>query len=183
VDLNKPIILFASFITPRKGLEYLARAYPHFYQKPNLIIVGKWRNENYREQIRTLLNKNVDEYIEAGFVLDQEMPMYYSVADIYVSPSLVEGFGLSLAEALACETPVVAFDSGSVAEVVGPGGILVPPKDVDGLVNAVNYLLMNPDVRKSMGKAGRTYVERNFSIGSMRDSTIAAYKRFLGVIG
>jgi glycosyltransferase involved in cell wall biosynthesis len=119
--------------------------------------------------------------IETGFVPDEMMPAYYSLADVYVSPSLMEGFGLPLGEALACGTPVVAFDAGAVAEVVGPGGILVPPRDVKGLAEAVSYLLQNPDIRNSMAAKGRDHIVREFSVSKMLEATLEAYERFLDV--
>src|SRR5206468_3134089 len=106
----------------------LARALPLIRPKPRLLLAGRWA-EDYRAHFLNLLGWAADQVVEAGYVPDEQLPAYYSLADVYVSPSLMEGFGLTLAEALACETPVVAADAGSVAEVVGPGGILVPPHD------------------------------------------------------
>jgi glycosyltransferase involved in cell wall biosynthesis len=175
------MILFAGFITPRKGLEYLAKAMHKLHPIPKLVIVGKWRNQAYRNYLTGLFDPIRTQVIETGFVDDDQMPLYYSLADVYVSPSLMEGFGLPLGESLACETPVVAFDVGATAEVVGPGGILVPPRDVDGLANAINYLLQNPEVRQAMGKEGRQHILREFSVEAMLSSTLEAYRRFLGV--
>jgi glycosyltransferase involved in cell wall biosynthesis len=182
-DPKDLVILFVSFITPRKGLEFLVHAYPKLQPRPKLLIIGKWRDEGYHQQIRSTLEKFTSSIVELGYVSDDQMPLYYSLADVYVSPSLMEGFGLPLGEALACETPVVAFDVGATAEVVGPGGILVPPRDVDGLANAINYLLQNPDVRQAMGKEGRQHILREFSVKAMLSSTLEAYQRFLGISG
>jgi len=177
------VILFVGFITPRKGLEFLARALPAIEPLPKLVIVGKWRNPGYRQEVLRLLQPVISQVIEAGFVPDEEMPDYYSLADVYVSTSLMEGFGLPLGEALACETPVVAFDAGATAEVVGPGGILVPPRDVDGLAKAVSRLLQNPEQCKAMGKVGRQYILNEFSVETMLKATLEAYERFLGAKG
>jgi glycosyltransferase involved in cell wall biosynthesis len=181
IDSGTPVILFAGFITPRKGLEYLARALVEISPPPCLLIIGKWRNLRYRRGVYTLLEPFRERVIETGFVPDEMMPAYYSLADVYVSPSLMEGFGLPLGEALACGTPVVAFDAGAVAEVVGPGGILVPPRDVKGLAEAVSYLLQNPDIRNSMAAKGRDHIVREFSVSKMLEATLEAYERFLDV--
>jgi len=175
------VVLFSGFITPRKGLEYLAQAMVEISPLPKLLIIGKWRNEAYRREVYSYLAPIRDQVIETGFVPDEMMPAYYSLADVYVSPSLMEGFGLPLGEALACGTPVVAFNAGAVAEVVGPGGILVPPRDVKGLANAVSYLLQNPDIRHSMAEKGREHIAREFSVSKMLEATLEAYERFLGV--
>jgi len=116
--------------------------------------------------------------VEVGFVPDEHMPLCYSSADVYVSPSLLEGFGLPLAEALACETPIVATNTGATAEVVGPGGIMVPPGDIIALAGAISDLLKDASLRHELGKRGREYIASNFSIQTMLYSTIEAYTRF-----
>ncbi len=103
ISPTEHVILFAGFITPRKGLEYLARALPAMDPLPRLVIVGKWRSPGYRQEVLSLLQPVIGQVVEAGFVPDEEMPDYYSLADVYVSSSLMEGFGLPLGEALACE--------------------------------------------------------------------------------
>lgn len=173
---EEPVILFASFITPRKGLEYLAQAIPMIKPKPKLIIAGKWRDNAYRKKVWKILEPIQDSIIETGFVADVDMPGLFSIADLYVSPSLLEGFGLPVAEALACEIPVVAVDAGAVAEVMGPGGILVEPRNPFQLARAISTLLQEPTLRQEMGKLGRAHIQTNFSVQSMVDSTIKAYE-------
>ncbi len=175
---HEPVILFAGFVTPRKGLKYLASALPLIHPSPRLVIVGRWRSRVYREQVFRSLGSAASQVIEAGFVPDEQMPAYYSLADVYVSPSLLEGFGLPLAEVLACETPVVTTNAGTAVEVVGPGGILVPPRDPIAFASAVSDLLKDASLRRKLGKRGREYVVSNFSIQTMLHSTLDAYERF-----
>jgi glycosyltransferase involved in cell wall biosynthesis len=173
---GEPVILFAGFITPRKGLEYLAQALPDIVPKPKLIIIGRWRSASYRKKVMQKFQSCLDQVVELGFVDDQDMPAYLSLADIYVSPSLLEGFGLPIVEALACETPVVAADAGSVAEVLGPGGILVKPRDPGSLAIEISRLLKDQSLRTHLGKAGRKYVVDEFSLEGMVESTLEAYQ-------
>jgi len=173
-----PVIMYVGFITPRKGLDYLAQALPMINPTPRIIIAGRWRNEKYRRQVMKLLEPVRENVIEVGFIRDEEMPAYYSLCDVYVSSSLMEGFGLPLAEALACETPVVAVDAGAVAEVIGPGGILVPARQVGEFADAVSILLQNATMREEMGRLGRGHIQKNFSVDSMLQATLDAYKRF-----
>lgn len=175
---REPIILFVGFVTPRKGLEYLARALPLIRPTPRLIIVGRWKSKTCRERFLRLLGSATSQIIEAGFVPDEQMLEYYSLADVYVSPSLLEGFGLPLAESLACETPVVTTAAGAAAEVVGPGGILVPPRDPLALADAISDLLKDPTLRTELGKRGREHIVSNFSIQTMLNSTLEAYRQF-----
>jgi glycosyltransferase involved in cell wall biosynthesis len=108
----------------------------------------------------------------------------YNAADVYVSTTGGEGFGLTLAESLACETPVVVTDWAAEREVVGPGGVMVPPlrdsygevvrfhssygmdwalPDPKGFVKPVLDLLSRPSRRRAMGAEGRRHVMRSFS--------------------
>jgi glycosyltransferase involved in cell wall biosynthesis len=178
INLDEPVILFAGFITPRKGLEYLAQAMPNIHPRPKLLIIGRWRSNSYRNRIMDLLQPIKEHVIELGFVDDQDMPYYFSMSDVYVSSSLLEGFGLPIAEALACGTPVVAADSGSVAEVMGPGGILVGQRDPQGLANGISKLLRNSSLRRELGTLGREYVVNEFSLDSMVQATLNAYEYF-----
>lgn len=163
IPKDAPVIFFAAFVTPRKGLEYLIQALQKMKHKPYLVIAGRWQNEAYRNYILSLAGPVEEQIIQVGFVSDESMPEFYSMADVYVSPSLLEGFGLPLAESLACETPVVAADSGSVKEVVGPGGLLVPPGNSDELASAIDRLLDDAKLRRKLGRDGKDYVRQTFN--------------------
>ena len=103
---------------------------------------------------------------------DDELRVLYCAADLIVSPTMAEGFGLTLAEAMACGTPVVATDYSAVSEVVGPGGILIPPAamftnpyahewalvDEPAMSAAVERLISKPAQRASLGADGRRHV-------------------------
>jgi glycosyltransferase involved in cell wall biosynthesis len=175
---GQPVLLFTGFVTPRKGLDYLAWALPLVRPAPRLVLVGRWADD-YRARFLGLLGPAAAQVVEAGYVPDEDMPAYHSLADVYVSPSLMEGFGLPLAEALACETPVVAARAGSTAEVVGPGGLLVPPRDADALAQAISRLLQDAALRRELGRRGREHVERQFSLQTMLHAMLDAYRRFL----
>jgi glycosyltransferase involved in cell wall biosynthesis len=177
---NQPVIIFAGFITPRKGLEYLAQALPQIHPRPMLLLIGRWRNDGYRQRVMRLFGPCREAVIETGFVPDEQMPVYLSLADVYVSSSLLEGFGLPIAEALACETPVVAGRGGAIAEVMGPGGILIPPQDPQALSEAISNLLQDPLLRKDLAQRGRKHVQENFSLEKMLADTLQAYQFFNG---
>jgi glycosyltransferase involved in cell wall biosynthesis len=103
------------------------------------------------------------------------------MADIYTSCSLMEGFGIPLAEALSCQTPVVAMDSGATAEVVGPGGIIAQPKAVHKFAEIISNLLADRPSLSEMGIKGRHHVKKNFSIQTMLQSTQDSYLKFYGI--
>jgi glycosyltransferase involved in cell wall biosynthesis len=174
---DEPVILFVGFVTPRKGLEHLVEALPLIKPTPKLVLAGLWRNQAYRRRIMQRLGAGKGQVIEAGFVSDELMPAYYSMADVYVSSTLLEGFGLPIAEAMACETPVVTSEAGSTAEVLGPGGIVVPARDPRSLAAAVSSLLQDEILRKEMGSRGREHIVAEFSLERMVQDMLAAYKR------
>ena len=103
---------------------------------------------------------------------DDELRVLYCAADLIVSPTMAEGFGLTLAEASACGVPIVATDYSAVSEVVGPGGILIPPTgmltnayahewalvDEPAMSAAVERLIRKPALRASLGADGRRHV-------------------------
>lgn len=105
---------------------------------------------------------------------EDDLAILYNAADLFVSTSWGEGFGLTLAESLACGTPVVAQDCSSITEVVGPGGVLIPPlttitvtsgqdqwlPDIDAFSDAIEHLYLAGGVRRKLGQAGREHVKK-----------------------
>jgi glycosyltransferase involved in cell wall biosynthesis len=89
-----------------------------------------------------------------GFVPAAELPAVYRDADLLLMPSLYEGFGLPVLEAMACGTPIVASDRGSLPEVVGDAGLTVDPTDVDGLADAAVRVLADPLLRADLRRRG-----------------------------
>lgn len=180
-SLNIPpgdlIIMYSGFFTPRKGLEYLALAMKEIHPTPWLVLTGKWTLSVYKK-FYAYLGAMRSKVIDVGFVPDERMPDYFSMADIYISPSLLEGFGLPLAESLACGTPVVAADAGAVSEVIGPGGILVPPADPHALAVSITNLFASPTKRKDLAEKGRKHVVEHFSLADMILAYENAYKGF-----
>ena len=90
-------------------------------------------------------------------VREEDLPALYSHAAVFVQPSSYEGFGLTALEAMACGTPVVAADAGSLPEVVGDAGLLVPPRDVAALADALESVLADP---RDLGERGRVQSEQ-----------------------
>ncbi len=179
---EEKVLLYAGFFTPRKGLTFLAQALQRMDPTPRLVLTGRWE-PGFRQRFLDALGDRQARLIEAGFVPDEDMPAYFSMADLYVSPSLLEGFGLPIAEALACGTPAVGADTGSVAEVIGPGGVVVPPRDPAALAAAVTRLLADANTRQDLGAAGRAHIEKNFSLDRMVEATLQGYRRFSENVG
>ena len=130
---QEPFILTVGTLQPRKNHLRLVQAFARLESGHRLVISGGpgWDYEAVpAEVVRLGLEKRV---VFPGFVADEDLPALYSAADLFVYPSLYEGFGLPVLEAMACGTPVVAADDSALPEVVGEAGLLADPLDVDAL--------------------------------------------------
>ncbi|HET6279098.1 MAG TPA: glycosyltransferase family 4 protein, partial [Candidatus Polarisedimenticolia bacterium] len=101
--------------------------------------------------------------------------------DLFVQPSLWEGFGVTLLEAMAAGLPIVASRVGGIPEIVRDGetGCLVPPGDADALAEECLRLLHHPDLAARMGDAGRTRLEEQFGIDRLVGETATLYRELL----
>jgi MMP alpha-(1->4)-mannosyltransferase len=175
---GRRVVLFVGFATARKGLEYMARALRALPEDVVWVIAGRWE-PGYRARVFAELGPAAARVIEAGPIADAERAAYYSLADVYVSPSLLEGLGLTPIEAQACGTPAIVTDASSGHEEVGDGGLVVPARDAAALAQAIRTLLDDPARRAQLGTRGRARVLRLFSYQHMAAATLAAYERFL----
>jgi glycosyltransferase involved in cell wall biosynthesis len=180
---NTPYILAVGTIQPRKNYALLISAFsriandmPH-----NLVIVGGkgWLYETLLNQVDNLPDKERVRF--PGFVTDADLPVLYSAADLFVFPSLYEGFGLPLLEAMACGVPVLSSNASSLPEVVdekGEAAVLLPPEDKIAWSQAMQRLLTDGDQRERMIKAGLRHV-RNFSWQSAARQLLLLYHTLL----
>jgi glycosyltransferase involved in cell wall biosynthesis len=116
-----------------------------------------------------------------GRLSDAELARLYNEAQIVVSPSLYEGFGLPAAEAMACGTPVVATTAGAFPEVIAAGetGVLVPPGDAVAIADTIAALLADPVRRVAMGAAGVERINGQFSWRACARKTVTLYEDVL----
>ncbi len=117
-----------------------------------------------------------------GWVAEEDKPALYSGALLFVFPSLYEGFGLPPLEALACGTPVVASRAGSLPEIVGEGGILIDPEDVESLVAAMRKLLSDENLRAELREKGLAHAA-TFSWEKTARETLEAYQQVVSNVG
>jgi glycosyltransferase involved in cell wall biosynthesis len=171
-------ILFVGTIEPRKNLLRLVEAYRQLRRGrshvPRLVLAGApgWGYQPVFERVAALgLSKSV---VFLGHVPDPLLPALYSGAIVFVYPSLYEGFGLPVLEAMACGTPVVTSDTSSLPEVAGDAGVLVDPADVEALANALRTLLEDPDRRAALSADGRRRAA-TFTWDRAAQQTLAAY--------
>lgn len=148
------LLLFIGFAAPRKGLEFLAAGLSALPADVRLLLIGRWE-AGYRLKVQQAAGVAWERVIELGTISDDALPDYLSLADLVVLPSLLEGFGLPALEALACGTPLVVSAAGSLPEVMGACGSLVPPRNTVALVTAITDLLNDAPRRQYLAQQAR----------------------------
>lgn len=159
-------LLAVGSLEPRKNLERLIAAHASLpnalRQTRPLVVVGSggWRNESLEDALRAAEARG--DVRRMGRVSGSDLLHLYRGASLFAYPSLAEGFGLPVLEAMACGTPVLTSDRSSMPEVAGDAARLVDPEDVDALRGALERLLTSPDERAELSRRG---IERakNFS--------------------
>lgn len=167
---SRPLkVLFSGNLTRRKGADLLARIAERV--APNVRIL-------YTLGLRTRKQLAAHPRLECiGAVRYEDMPALYRDVDMLLYPSVREGFGLSVAEAMACGLPVVATECSSLPELVehGKGGYLCRLGAVDEFARAVNALAESASLRRQMGEFNRARAERDFSLTRMVDEYRALF--------
>ena len=111
-----------------------------------------------------------------GYVPDEELPLWYNAASVLAFPSLYEGFGMPVVEAMACGTPVIAADSSSLPEAAGEAGLLFDPQNVAELADRLTAVLHNPDLAATMRTKGLAQAQ-NFSWEKAGRETAVIYQK------
>jgi len=182
IEEDELVVLYVGAEDPRKNVHFLISSFSKLkdkLQKVKLLKVGLPNDVGVRgkllNHIESLnLQKDV---IFAGYVSENELAEIYNAVDLFVFPSLYEGFGLPPLEAMACGTPVITSNTSSLPEVVGDAAITVDPYDSDKFAEEMYEMLTNEDLRKEMIKKG---LERS-SLFKWEDSakkTLKVYKEF-----
>lgn len=152
-----PYILALSTIQPRKNFVRLVEAFALLRDRHSglKLVIGGKRGWKYQDLFRRVLELGLEEEVVfPGFVKDEDLPALYSGAELFAYPSLYEGFGIPILEAMACETPVVASVSSSLAEAGGPGPCYADPLSVDSIEDCMERVLSNSQLRQAMTAAG-----------------------------
>jgi len=158
LGLPRGYILYAGGAELHKNLERLLNAYARLpadlREKHALVLAGKtsWGHERLREKAMAMgLGENT---IFPGYVADEDMPSLYNAASLVAFPSLCEGFGFVAVEAMACGVPVVTSNVSSLPEVVGDAGVLVNPRSVEGITEALQRALTDSALRADLRRRG-----------------------------
>lgn len=179
LNFDQPILLFVGRVDdPRKDLNFLIQAVKKVSDIINvtLVVVGKGNQTEAKKLIDSLgLSNNV---VFTGFVNDNYLQKCYSVCDIYVCPSKLEGFGLTLVEAMIAGKPIIATNVGAIPEIIknGINGILVKSGDIDEMCMAICTLLKNKKMANDIGKKNAECISVKYSWNKNARKLLELYK-------
>jgi glycosyltransferase involved in cell wall biosynthesis len=181
--IDKKYILSVGTIEPRKNFDALIRVFNRIKQESagatyKLVIAGRtgWKSEaTYAERESSPFKEDI---LFTGRVPDEDLVQLYNQAELFVYPSLFEGFGLPPLEAMSCGLPVIALDTSSLKEVIGDGGILVEAGNEQALGNEILNVIKDSRLReklkeKSLIQAGK------FSWEDTAQKTIELYNKII----
>ena len=158
LSLHCPFILYVGTLEPRKNLARLIAAFGEMVKHEDfphdLVLCGPsgWKTQSF---FRALAASPVKERIRLiGYVDHHELPLWYAAADLFVYPSLAEGFGLPPLEAMACGTPVVTTSVPAISEAVGDAAVSVSPHDVMALAEAMTRIIQDRNLAADLRRKG-----------------------------
>lgn len=162
--LPENYLLYLGTIEPRKNLERLIRAYALGCEKKNdmppLMLAGRkgWLYEDIYNAVEEL---NLTDKVKfLGYVDSEDAPLLISAAQVFLFPSVYEGFGLPVLEAMACGVPVITSDAASLPEVAGDAAILVNPMDIENIADEILRVVEDNTLQKEMIEKGLSQVKR-----------------------
>jgi glycosyltransferase involved in cell wall biosynthesis len=179
--LPQHFLLFVGMLEPRKNLPSLLQAYASIasqVQDYQMVIVGRkgWMAEDIQDHARKLGISNRVHF--TGYVEQEDLPLIYNMAQVFIYPSVYEGFGLPVLESMACGTPVITYNVSSMPEIVGDSGVLLSQYDTGTLAEALLELINHPDKRQHLSTNGLKRASI-FTWDQTAEKTIEIYRRVL----
>ncbi len=175
--LSDKYFLFVGTVQPRKNLVRLIKAFAKLSpSKTDLIIVGKsgWLYDEIYEAPKKYGVSGSVKFL--GFGAQEDLPALYSGSLAFVLPSLYEGFGLPIIEAMSCGAPVLTSDSSSMSEVSGGHALLVKPHDVNDIASNLTRILKEDDTRWRLSAQGEEWAKK-FSWENTARETIKVFEK------
>lgn len=161
---DKFTIIFVAGKSPRKGLHYLLRAFNELdLDESELLIVGSKPSNKYYEKL--LKKQYTDKIKDVGVVAYDELKHLYSRSSVFVLPSIADGFGLVVTQAMACGCVPIVTDNVGAADVIEDEvtGFKIPIRNIDALKNKIKYLYDNPIQLKNMSNNAISSINSNWS--------------------
>lgn len=183
-ELPERFLLFVGTLEPRKNLPMLLRAYAQLPASDraavHLILAGG-KGWMYEDVFRTIEEEGLGDTVHLpGYVNADTLPLWYNAAEALVFPSLFEGFGLPILEAMACGTPVLVSNVSSLPEAAGDAGFCLPPDNESAWTDALAHTIHHSDWRENAGEKGHARASF-FTWASTAAQTAASYRRALNL--
>ena len=179
-----PYFLSVSTLEPRKNFPFLLKAFKKLISTPGappcrLVLTGAIGWGDIWQEITPLLEELKDHVHYTGFVSDEELAALYTGAEAFLFPSLYEGFGLPILEAMACGTTIICSNTSSLPEVAGDTGVLLSPHEESLWVDAMNQALLRTEEEKRRDSSAAKSRANLFSWEKTARLTMAAYEKAL----
>ena len=179
-----PFILGLSRLEPRKNFVRLIEAFAAARtaaRLPHRLIIGGSRGWLYDTIFARVQELHLGDLVHfPGFIDEADLATLYSAADFFAYPSLYEGFGLPILEALACGAPVLAANNSCLPEAGGPGALYVQAEDVDSIAAGLVRLATDADLRQQLRAAGMAHAA-TFTWERSAQQLLAAYRKTLSL--
>ena len=179
-EYGKQKILFLGRLCKEKGLRELFSVLPQLhgqFPQMRLLLGGIWEDEELREEAAKM-----KEYVtDLGWLQGKAKKDCLRISDLFVFPTYFEGQPVSVLEAMAYQCGIVATNVGGIPQMVEPGqtGLLIKPKDPEGLKSALEKLLSDPELCERLGKNARAKVQKEFSIEKSLQELIKIYQQLV----
>jgi glycosyltransferase involved in cell wall biosynthesis len=181
--IGEEYVLYTGIDKPRKNHAGLLRAFQRFKAsntRIQLVIAGPI-NERADELKRLAEELDIShQFVLAGFVDDCDLPALYSGARVYACPSLYEGFGFTVLEAMACGTPVVCSTETSLPEIAGDAALYADPRSPEQFGHALDRVFHESDLRRALIRNGHNNLQR-FSWNQAAAQMLSIYRQALGI--
>lgn len=159
-EITGPYILFVGTLQPRKNVARLIEAFSKLDSETSLVIVGK-KGWQFEEILAAPAKFGVESRVKfLHNVTSEDLPSFYRNAELFVLPSLYEGFGLPVLEAMQLDCPVITSDISSLPEAGGDAALYFDPKNVDDIRDKMQKVLNDKDLRKKMIEKGKDQVKK-----------------------
>jgi glycosyltransferase involved in cell wall biosynthesis len=178
-DIDSSYVLYVGTLAKHKNLERLLEAFAKMKrgQKiPHKLVLAGRKGSGYDDLLRKIRTvKMGEDVVLTGYVPDADLQAIYSNADLFIFPSLYEGFGLPLLEAMSYGVPVVSSNAGPLPEVAGNAALFFDPLDVDAMAQAIEKMLKDLSLRSELIKRGYERV-KDFSWEDTARKTLAVFE-------
>lgn len=187
IQPERPLLLYVGGIDPRKNVVFMLEVFAELLRSeasqplPYLVLAGGYEKDDQFPHVKAALRRlGIEEHVGLpGFVSDERLLSLYHAADCVLFPSLYEGFGLPVLEAMACGVPVVAGKNSSIPEVAGSAALLCPDRETAEWVRSIREVLDSRQLQHQMSVAGHRQAKR-FSWDTTAEKTLESYRDFLG---